>query len=167
MSNSHRRFILGEQGVGSAIFNFALNGTLAWLGYRMLTEVPLWGLQSIGADTVSTSFMLPFMTCLVVTRIAQWQVRSGRLPAMGWRRIVHPTLRRLPFNIVWRAVVLGAFGLAVSVPTIGVLVALGVRQLSLWDFIAFKATFAAVLAGIVTPIIALCALGDEPAVIQS
>jgi hypothetical protein len=35
-----------------------------------------------------------------------------------------------------------------------------VGELGLWRFIAFKAIFAAILAAIVTPLIALAALGD-------
>jgi hypothetical protein len=36
--------------------------------------------------------------------------------------------------------------------------------MSFWGFVAFKATFAAFLAVIFTPLIALCALGDGHAV---
>jgi hypothetical protein len=54
MSPEHRRFLVLEQGIGSALFNFVLNGAIAWLLFRSFERVPLWGQQSIAGDTIGT-----------------------------------------------------------------------------------------------------------------
>jgi hypothetical protein len=131
---------------------------------RSIEHVPLWSTDtsiSIGGDTIGTTFLLPFFTCLIVTRLAHGQVASGRLPAVAWRRDAHPALRRLPARTLPRALVLGlATLIAVAPVAVWALTALEVSQLGVGRFVAFKALFAAVLAAIVTPIVALAALGD-------
>ena len=67
MSPGHLRFLLLEQGIGSAVVNFLLNGAIAWLVFRGVAQVPLWGQQSIAGDTIGTCFFLPFLTTLIVT----------------------------------------------------------------------------------------------------
>jgi hypothetical protein len=166
MSSFHRRFIFIEQGVGAAIFNFVLNAAIAWAMFRGLAQVPLWGQESIGADTLGTSFILPFLTCLAVTRLARKRVQKGHLSRLEWTRDSHPMLGYLPETTVKRALVLGLAGLVLfAPPTMAAFYALGVSDLALRDFIVFKASFAAVEAAIVTPLVALWALEggtDEP-----
>ena len=159
---AHRRYLLIEQGVGAAIFNLVLNGVIAWLSVRSLERVPLWGGDtSIAVDTIATTFLLPFITCLVVTRIARRMVEKGRLPAVAWRRADHPLLGRLPARPVTRGLVLGVTGLVAFAPVVvWAFAALEVRELGVWSFVVFKALFAAVLSVVFTPVIALMALGD-------
>jgi len=64
VSPAQRRYLLLEQGVGAAGFNFLLNAAIAWLMFRGADVVPLWGQQSIAGDTIGTSIILPFLTCL-------------------------------------------------------------------------------------------------------
>src|SRR5690606_13950680 len=74
---AHRRFLLLEQGVGAAVFNLLLNGAIAYFVARSLDTVPLWGGDvSIAGDTIFTTFLLPFFTCLFVTRLARAQVEK-------------------------------------------------------------------------------------------
>ena len=162
---AHRRFLLIEQGVGAAIFNLLLNGAIAYFVARSLDTVPLWGRDvSIAGDTIFTTFLLPFFTCLFVTRLARTQVEKGKLPPLSWRRTSHATLRRLPARTSSRAVVLGLAGLIGFAPVaVWTLVALEVDTLGFWSFVTFKALFAAVLAALFTPLIALIALGDASA----
>jgi hypothetical protein len=61
-----------------------------------------------------------------------------------------------------RALVLGLAGLVLfAPPTIAAFYALGIPDLSLRDFIVFKASFAATQAAVVTPLVALWALEGE------
>ncbi len=161
MHEHHRRFLIVEQGLGSAVLNFLLNAAIAWVMFRSLETVPLWGQQSIAGDTIGTAFLLPFFTCLIVTRVVQKQMRAGRLAPLDWRRAAHPTLGRLPRGTLARAVVLGLATLVVAAPpSLGLLGWVGLDHMSFWGFVAFKAGFAALLAALLTPLIALCALGD-------
>jgi hypothetical protein len=161
MSSAHRRLLVVEQGVGSAVINFVINGVIAWAMFRSMITVPLWGQQSIAGDTIGTSFMLPFITCLIVTPLVHRQIRSGKIPRLEWRRAAHPALGRLPGSTVPRALVFGIIcAIAVAPLAVWALSVLDVTQMSLWRFLTFKATYAAALAAVVTPLIGLCVLGD-------
>ena len=163
MSREHRRYVL-EQGIGSGVINVLINAAIAWLLFRPLPSVPLWGLQSIAGDTLGTCFVLPFATCLIVTRLTHREVRRGRFPSPDWRRASRPALARLPGATASRAAFLAMFCTLVVAPlALGALAALGIAELGLASFVAFKALFAGALAGAVTPLIVLAALGDTPA----
>jgi hypothetical protein len=155
-----QRYLVLEQGVGSAILNLLINGVIAWAMFRGATTVPMWGQQSIGADTIGTTFFLPFLTCLIATRIVRAQVRSGRVPAFA---AIPPLVARLPRGTAARGAVLGVIGIAaVGVPAAIALTQLGVTEMRFWPFVGFKAAFAAALAAVVTPVIALYALAPHP-----
>lgn len=167
MIRRHLIFLILEQCVGSAVFNVALNAGIAWVAFRNLELVPLWGFQSIAFDTVVTCFMLPFMTCLISTAVIRLQVKKELLPHMVWRRIHHSILGRLPHGTLRRALVLGTVGVTLSAPTLLVFVALGIDQQFFRDFVIFKALYAALLAAFFSPLIALCVLGDIPPKVQA
>ena len=58
-SDAHRRYLLLEQGLGSIVINVVLNAAIAWLLFRGLDVVPLWGNQSIAGDTIATTLIPP------------------------------------------------------------------------------------------------------------
>jgi len=164
VSRAQRRYLLFEQGVGAAVFNFLLNAAIAWLIFRGADVVPLWGQQSIAGDTIGTSVILPFLTCLIATRLVRGHVRSGKVALLGWSREARPWLGWLPRGTLARALALGTVGLVVFAPPVLVaLVALGVTNLGLGRFVVFKASFAAAEALVVTPLVALWAIAEGPA----
>lgn len=159
MSPHHLRFLLLEQGIGSAVFNFVLNGAIAWLLFRSVDPVPMWGQQSIAGDTIATCFFLPFFTALVVTPLVRRRVRAGGLAALEWTRETHPPLGWLPEGTGKRALVLGIVCTLVVAPlSVWALGVLQVGDLAFWPFVVFKAAFAAALALVVTPVIAVWAM---------
>jgi len=156
-----RRFLILEHGVVGFAINVVINFAIAWAMFRGAETVPLWGEQSIGGDTLGTSFFLPAITCLIVTPLVRGAVRKGAAPAFsgalaGWLR---PFQLRVPL----RALALGlasvalAGGLAVALLTV-----LGVEALGLGAFLGWKALYAGALAAFVQPAIALLALADKP-----
>jgi hypothetical protein len=162
MSRGHLRFLLLEQGVGAAAFNFLVNGVIAFLLFRSLERVPLWGQKSIVGDTIGTCFFLPFFTALIVTPLVRKRVRAGSLGPLAWTRETHPPLGWLPSTTGKRGLVLGAAcALLVGPASIWLLSRLGVAELAFWPFVGFKALFAAALALVVTPIIALWAMASR------
>jgi hypothetical protein len=168
MSPAHRRYLLLEQGVGAAVFNFFLNGAIAWLMFRTQDVVPLWGQQSIAGDTLGTSLLLPLITCLVVTRLARGHVRAGKVAPLGWTRDTHATLAWLPRGTVARAFVLALCCTVALAPiTLSVLALLHVAHLGLWRFILFKASYAAAAALVVTPVVALWAIAETEAALPA
>ena len=163
MSAAQRRYLLLEQGVGAGVFNFLLNALIAWLLFRGAAMVPLWGQQSIAGDTIATSAILPFLTCLIATRIVRGHVRAGKVAALGWSRDSRPWLGWLPHGTLARGLALGAAGpLVFAPPVVLALVALDVTHLGLGPFVVFKASFAAGEALIVTPLVALWAIAQSP-----
>src|SRR5881398_2828514 len=137
VSPAQRRYVFLEQGVGAAGFNFLLNAAIAWLMFRGAEAVPLWGQQSIAGDTIGTSVILPFLTCLIATRLVRGHVRSGKVAPLGWSRDTQPWLGWLPRGTLARGLVLGGAGLLVFAPPVLVaLAALGVTQLvALWAIV--------------------------------
>src|SRR6266404_161255 len=164
MSPAVRRYLLLEQGVGAAVFNFVLNAAIAWAMFRSVAVVPLWGQQSIIGDTIGTCFLLPVITCFIATRLVRGQVRAGKVAALGWTRASHPVLGWLPQTTGRRGVALGLVSIALLAPlALAALVLLGVAAMPFWHFVVFKAAFAAFAAALVTPLVALWAIAEAPA----
>jgi hypothetical protein len=159
MSPQQRRYLLLEQGIGAGIFNFVLNAAIAWAIFRQMETVPLWGQQSIAGDTIGTAFMLPLLTTLIGSRVVRGHVRKGRVAALAWPEASFG--RRLPRWLSARGALLGAACILIAgIPATRSLEAAGIGEMSLGGFIVFKAAFAAVLAVLVTPLIARAALAD-------
>ena len=162
VSPALRRYLLLEHGIGSAVFNFVLNGVLAWLLFRGVAEVPLWGQQSIAGDTIGTTLFLPLFTCLIVTPLVRRHLRARDLGPIGWSPTADALVRWLPASAFRRGLSLGAACvLAVAPLAIGTFVALGTTAMPFWGFVAFKAAFAAALALAVQPCIALWVVRSE------
>jgi hypothetical protein len=162
MSPEHKRVIFLEHGVGSALFNLVLNGAIAWAVFRGLEQIPLWGQRSIVGDTIGTCFFLPLCTALIVTPLLRRRLHSGELEALAPAWPGRLGLARLPSGTLARGAVLGGLCVALAAP-VAVLAfrQLGVTGLALWPFVAFKALFAAALAALVTPLIAVAALSAD------
>ena len=159
LTPAQRRFVLLDNGVGAFVVNLLINGVIAWLLFRKVTHVPMWGQSSIAGDTIATACLLPAISCLIVTPLARGRVRTCRVAAVG-----SASWRWIPRNMVWRALLVGLICLLVLTPlTLFVLVTLGVGELSPWHFVYFKATFAAVEGALVTPFLALWAISEAPA----
>lgn len=161
MSPALRHYLLTEHVIGSAIVNFLLNALIAWLSFRHVEAVPLWGTQSIGGDLVGTTIVLPLLTCLIVTRIVRWHLRAGKIDQAELSRDWPGFLRALPDSILARGLVLAALTTMIAVPLIlATLYAGNIESLELRSFVLFKATYAAVLAMMVQPLVALRAMMD-------
>jgi hypothetical protein len=158
LSNQHRRFLIVDQGAAPALFNFLLNFGIAWAVFRSMPAVPLWGESSIAGDTIVTSFLLPLLTCLIVTPLVRRQAVSGQLlplghAASGWLAWLSA------LSALRRGLVLGVVGVVLAgVPTCFVFASVGPSELSLSAFLWFKAGYAAILAGAITPVIGWSAL---------
>jgi hypothetical protein len=159
---AQRRFLLLDNGVGPFVINFLINAAIAWMLFRNATHVPMWGQSSIAGDTVATSFLLPFITCLIVTPLARGRVRAGHIAqAVGERG------RWLPRNAGWRGALIGVICMIALVPLVVLVFRLiGIAALTPWHFVYFKASFAALEGALVTPFLALWAISDTPAPAQ-
>jgi hypothetical protein len=170
LSRDQRRFVFWHAIVGAAIVNCALSALIAWLSVREEDSVPRWAAPLVDkpstiADTLGTFFILPVLTCLIFTAVARRELRHGRVEPLGWTWSPNSVLRRLPKGTLRRGMALGALCLAaLGPPAVAVIVALGVGDLSIGEFVSYKAIFGVVLGLLVTPIVGLWALSEaEPA----
>jgi len=157
LSDRHRRFFLVEQGAIPALFNLVLNGAIAWALFRTASGVPLWGESSVGVDLLATAFLLPFLTCVIVSALVAREVEAGKVDPLPEAQRSHSRwVARSPSR---RGLFLGAavilFG---ALPLVWALHLGAARPFPVGSFIAFKALWAAMLAFLVTPVIAWWAL---------
>ncbi|HJR15550.1 MAG TPA: hypothetical protein VJ808_01755 [Gemmatimonadales bacterium] len=160
MSHDYRKYLVAQGLIGAGI-NFVLNGAIGWTLYRHLAYIPLYGQQSVAADIILTSLLLPVLVCLITTPLIRSEVRKARLPAASWLSLGSSRTAYVLRNLLLRALVLGVLStLLVSPVTILTLHALRVEGLEFWTFLGFKASFAAALAALITPMVAAWALED-------
>ena len=147
----HRRWLLLNAVVIAAVVNAVLNALIAWGSAANEDEVPLWAVPlvegpSLITDTVGTFFILPFLTTLVDHDggLARAAGREGSRRSRRPRR--DPLLSRLPRTRVRRGAYFGLLSLLLFAPPAVVLVlALDYGDISVGDFVLFKAIFGVVL----------------------
>jgi sterol desaturase/sphingolipid hydroxylase (fatty acid hydroxylase superfamily) len=159
LSERHRRFLLIEQGIVPMGINLVLNGLIAWALFRSATAVPLWGESSIGVDLMVTAFLLPFLTCVIVSALVARQVDSGKVPRLPRDQFPHSRwFRRSSYA---RGLFLGVAGvLFAAIPVVWALDLGQAQPFSVPSFVAFKAVWAAMLALVVTPFVGWWALAS-------
>ena len=170
LSDEHRSFIFRHAIIGAAFVNLVLSAGIAWLSVRNEDSVPRWAAPLVDkpstiTDTLGTFFILPLLTCLIFTAVARRELRHGRVQPLGWTWSPKSVLRRLPDGTLRRGVALGALCMvALGPPAVALIVALDVGDLSVGEFVSYKAVFGVLLGMLVTPIVALWALSEaEPA----
>lgn len=153
MSASIKRFLILDQGLIPGIFNFFINGGIAWWLNQKLEFMPLWGEKSIAVDTLATAFLLPLITCLIVTPIINKKIQGGSLQPLPNSILSNA---RLPSTSSFvRGLLAGLIGvIGIAVPVLLLWQWFGPRQLELVNFLWFKASFAMVLAMALSALIA-------------
>lgn len=155
----HRKLLVIDQGAVAFVINVVLNGGIAWLLFRSASTIPIWGETSVGVDLVATAILLPILTCLIVSRIVGGEVRKGKLPPLPSDQIpISGWSHRSSFL---RGVFLA--GCAIVVFALPVVVALSIADAAAFGasaFIGYKAMWAGLMAGTLSPIVAWWALAD-------
>jgi hypothetical protein len=159
LSHEHRRFLIVDELVVPAIVNFLLNAAIAWYFFRKLPSVPLLGTQSIALDTLVTAFVLPVLTALIAAWLVRWRVVRRKLSPIPTELLRASSWSRRSFLV--RGARLGVAAVVlVAAPLVLLLPLVGIEHLSLARFIWFKASFAAGVGILVTPLLGWWALMD-------
>jgi hypothetical protein len=160
----HRKFLVINQGIVSTVFNFFLNGAIAWFLYHSVKQVPLWGAFSVGADTLTTSIVIPSLTCLTVALSVTFTITRGWMPALENFPKSGISGRFLRQSVLTQALIHGCAGVILfGIPATAWFVYFGNDGLSFEAFLRFKAIYAAALSLIFSPVIGFFALyGSEP-----
>lgn len=157
LSDAHKHYLLSEQIINPALVNIIVNGAISWLSLRNADIIYYWQDTPIGPDLLLTGFLLPFIMTMINSRLVAGKVYKGDLDHIppvdfgpqGWYR--RP--------IFMRSLYLGGLGvLLFAVPTVLILPNIWPAPLSLWGVVMFKAVWAAVLAVLVCPVIAVWAI---------
>lgn len=143
------------------VINFILNGVIAFVTFRGRPSVESWGADGMSIDIIVTSFLVPLLTCLIVTPIIRQLLEQGDQSAVNWTRSDFWWLAWLPQGKWARAVAIGvATALGGSAILLGGLSLLKVENFGPNGAIVLKAGYCALLAGLVTPLLALASLAD-------
>jgi hypothetical protein len=166
LTPAHKRFLLRDAVLIAAAVNAALSALIAWFVTLGEDEVPLAAVPLVEGpstitDTVGTFFVLPFLTTLLITTVIWAEMRAGHLT-----RIPHPPgsfANRLPKTRARRGAVIGLLCMAVLGPlAVVALLLTDYGDISIGEFVIYKAIVGIVLGAAVTPPIARVAFGDEP-----
>ncbi|MGH2981619.1 MAG: hypothetical protein ACRDKV_06220 [Solirubrobacterales bacterium] len=163
---AHRRWIVLNALVATALINLVVNALVAWFSVRSQSDVPFWARPlsetSLLGDTLGTIFLLPLITCLLATTAVRRELRNGSLAPLV---ADHPHVRRLagmPNSRVQRGLAFAAVAFAVlALPVALALAAIDLGTLTKGEFVIFKAAFAILLGALITPLIALAAMTDR------
>lgn len=158
----HRRWLILNAVLVTAAVNLVLNAGLAWFSLHGADHVPVWSAlpwrTSAALDTMGTFFFLPLFTCVFCTTSVWLELRRGRLQPLTGVAFVD----RLPAGRIRRGALLGAVCAVVLSPVAALtFVIAGVDHMSAAQFVFYKAVLCVVFGAIVTPIIAVRAMGDD------
>lgn len=163
----HRRWIVLNALLATAAINLVVNALLAFLFTRGQPDVPFWvrPFSETGTldDTLGTIFLLPLITCLLITAVIWRELRTGALDSISLTDPAGRLLDRLPPAGIRRALAFGAITFVLVAPPVALILALiDFGTISCAHFIVFKTCFAIALGALVTPVIALKAMTDTP-----
>ncbi|HEY2747808.1 MAG TPA: hypothetical protein VGL86_24465 [Polyangia bacterium] len=159
LSREHRRFVIVDGIIGPAIVNFCLNAAAAWLVFRKLESVPLWGSPGIAIDTLVTAFVLPVLTALIAAWLVRVRVVRGKLAPIPTASLDSSRWSRR--SSFMRGTLLGVAAVVfVATPAVILFALVGVERLPRASFVWFKASFAAGVGVLVTPPLGWWALVD-------
>ena len=160
LSEKHRSWLIREQVIAPAAINFVLNAGIAWLIFRGRGVVPLWGEGGIAPDAIATLFLLPFLTCLIVTPLVRRAVGAGKVPPLDGAIGLPQVVLRLPRALPARAAALGLGGVLVGAPLVLGAIAVAGGALDVQTLVLSKGVYTGALAALVGPMIALRTLAE-------
>jgi hypothetical protein len=168
LTPAHRRWIYLNALLITALINLAVNAAIAWISVIGVRRVPLWSVPLIDkpstiTDTVGTLFILPLITCLLCTTAVWRDITTKRLPALRATAGADALAAKLPRSRLRRGIGLGAVVTVTLAPlTVLVLIAIDFTNLTVTQFVLYKAAFGIALGAVVTPLIALFAMASSP-----
>ena len=155
MTQAHQRYVLVETLISIAI-NLVISATFAWIVFHGRTRIPLWGGDGYAIDFAPQTFMIALMSVVVPTLITRRRVRCSQVrPRTVAKRGLPVKLRlRAPLLAVIATLVLG--GAMVCLASVAL-----PDRMDFLPLLALKLAYAAVIAGVMTPIGLRSALADR------
>ena len=155
MSRDQRKFLNIQLAV-SAVLNAVFSAGFVVLLFGGMEQVGLWGMDGLAFDLVPTTFMITFITTLVLTIVTRNAAHQGLTPL--------PEPHRLPSSVLLRAAALGAGAVILLVPPmVLVLWLVWNGDWSYGSVMVFKIIYGVALGFVVIPTVVRAALADKRA----
>lgn len=165
LSKALTKRLIIQQTIIPALINLVLNGLISWQVLKNVESITFWGKPSIAIDILLTAFLIPFITCFINSYSIAKGVQSGKIEQLDTS--INYLTNRYVKPIYLRSILLGVVALiCVGLPTILLLETTWAEPISLWQFVTFKALWAAVLAALFTPLIAFVVIQNESYALQ-
>lgn len=171
LSSDTRRYLVIGYVLIPSVFNVSIPLVLGLLVFRGQTTVPIWTFAN-GAvtDFLATCYLLPAITCLIVTPIVHRDVARGVVPSVRPEHVPWFLkyyrgglfIRSIRFGLTVLLLLFGPVLVGWSIP--------GFESVPTTTFLVVKILFTVTLGCVVTPLIALAALSDgspDPAIDDS
>lgn len=148
-----KKFLIIQAAI-SAVINMILNAGIGILLFRGIDFVPLWGNPGIALDTLAVAFLLPWLTVLIVAPFARIEMKKGRVGKFQeeLRSIRRSYLKLMPDGLLSQSLIIGMGTVIIFTPLmLGLLISMGITELSYRSFIIYKTVFATLLSFPVSP----------------
>jgi hypothetical protein len=160
--NAKTRALLLQDACVAACINMAIGGTITWLMFGRLHEVPVWGRSGLVLDAIPSTFMPVLGLSFGVSSAVRQRLRAGRLAGIDRNLHVPRWMRWIPQSVPLRALALATSTTAFVLP----LTALGFRlydvaSLLLPSVFALKLAQLAIIGLVVGPIVVYRVLADR------
>jgi hypothetical protein len=161
MSPRQRFYLIGQNCIGAAVANAAINWGLGWALTRHLAQLPSWGIPGVIADIIGTAFGVTFGTSFVMALQVRWDLSRGHIAPIPLSGSLAAFVGRFPVGSLRRGFGLGVLSVPLfAFPVVACLMVFGVPALDRLPFLELKSIFSAIEGAIVTPFIVLATLSE-------
>lgn len=160
--NARLRTLMLKDSLIAACINMAIGGTITWLLFGRLHQVPVWGRSGLVLDTIPSTFMPVLGLCFGISSAIRRRSKAGRLAGIDVELPAPAWMRWIPRSVPLRALSIAALTTAILLP----LTALGfhlcrVESLLLPAVFTLRLTELAALGLLLGPVVVYQALLDR------
>jgi hypothetical protein len=157
----HRKFIISNQVIIATVFNFFFNIGAVWFLYRHVDQIPLWSLDGLAVDTISTTFVLTLLSYYYIALSVWFTMRIKWLPVVADYPTTGIVAKMIKMPIIVQGIIFAFLAsVLIGIPVIGWFLITDTKSMSFESFRWYKVIFGAVLLIIVSPPIGLLSLLD-------
>ena len=156
MSDSHalKKYLFINQMLVAAVINFIINGLISWLSFSKFDLLTIWQQNPVYPDILLTALLLPLLSCLINSKIINSNLKTNKLAFPNALPQTNTGFHRL--SITQRSFGLGFTTLlTVGIMTLVLLETVFPEGILVFQYVAFKATWSAILALVLAYPIAL------------
>ena len=161
MNKQQKRYLSVDQGLIPVASNVVINALIAWLLFRNLDAVPMWGASSVMVDSLFTVFLLTAINAAIITAMVRRAVTKKPALVTSEKRSDNPWMRWWPEGIWMRSALLGLVATAVLMPLfLAIFWLFGITELAPLHMVAFKSVYVLALTVPLLPAVAWAAICD-------